>query len=120
MVVKALIHEVSEPSTEEDSPMLRIRLASVAVALGMMFTLPGCFFHDGPLFPRINNFFHGHHDAPCECHAGHLPPELHGQNGPILMGPGQTMPTITTVPAASQPNVFKGPSATTTPYFPPN
>jgi hypothetical protein len=99
--------------------MLRIRLASVAVALGFLVTLSGCSTHDGPLFPRVHDFFVRPSETACECQAGNLPPEFAGQ-GPVLMAPGQTMPTITTVPSSQPPQSFKAPSATTTPYFPGN
>ena len=101
--------------------MFRIRLASVALALGLMCTASGCFFNEGPMFPRISSFFHRTNE--CECQtgqtAGHLPPEFAPpMPAPVLGHGAPPIPTITTVPATQPPQMLKGP-AVTTPYFPP-
>lgn len=108
--------------------MLRLRLAGLALACGIAFTLTGCrsMCEEGRLFPRLFNHnsmsplrWQG---AECECHHGHMPPGFEAAHGPVLVQPGTvgtTMPPITNVPVTSQPpQVFKVPSAPATPYVP--
>jgi hypothetical protein len=118
----------SEQLTEEELPMLRLRLACLALASGLLFTLPGCcsFCEEGRLFPRLFN--HRSMSMPtgeCECHSAHLPPMMDAAaQGPILTPPafpGQTVPIpITNLPANQPPQIFKAPQATPTPYVPSN
>jgi hypothetical protein len=108
--------------------MLRLRLAFLALASGLLFTLSGCcsFCEDGRLFPRLfhsdSTSLHGT-PADCECHSAHLPHMLDaGVSGPVLPAPGwagQTMPIpITSVPANQPPQLFKVPQAPPTAYVP--
>src|SRR5262249_4597210 len=110
----------SEQSTEEDLPMLRLRLASLALATGFLVTLSGCMStstscNDGGcrifqrLFNRTSNRGPtGHGD--CECQGGMLPfmlePAVQGpiRPGPTATGPGA--PIIRNMPPG-QPQVFK-------------
>ena len=122
----------SEQLTEEDLPMLRLRLASLALASGLLFTLPGCcsFCEEGRLFPRLfhySSMSRPAHELPgeCECHSAHLPQMMDAAGqGPILTPPafpGQTVPIpITNLPANQPPQIFKAPQATPTPYVPSN
>jgi hypothetical protein len=123
---------LSEPSTEEEIPMLRLRLAFLALASGLLFTLPGCcsFCEDGRLFPRLFNhrsMSMPTHGLPgeCECHSAHMPPMMDAAaQGPILTAPGvagQTVPIpITNFPGNQPPQAFKVPQASPTPYVPAN
>ncbi len=116
--------------------MLRVRLASLALACGFMFTLSGCcaFCEDGKLFPRLFRsnhggglgLLHGHRGADCECApGGHMPPILGsaGQSGAIFTsvpsGSSSAIP-ITNIPVTQTPNAFKAPNAIPTPYVPSN
>jgi hypothetical protein len=115
----------SEPSTEEELPMLRIRLASLALASGLVFTLSGCcsFCEEGRPFPRLfNHSAMSHPTAECECQSSHLPQMMGDVQGPILTMPGatgQTVPIpITNIPPGQPPAVFKVPTASPTPYVP--
>ena len=125
----------TEPSTEEELPMLRSRLASLAVACGLLVTLSGCcsFCEDGRLFPRLfkSNYqgaqagsMFGHRAPECECHQGpHMPGifDTASKHGPVLMTPASnpTMPIpITNVPTNQPPQIFKLPQAAPTPYIP--
>lgn len=106
--------------------MLRHRLAFLALATGFLFTLSGCcsFCEDGRMFPRLFN--HSARSGPamqaeCDCQNPHMmmmDPAL--SKGPILTTPGSTVPIITNVPANQPPQVFKVPTAPTTPYVPSN
>jgi hypothetical protein len=80
--------------------------------------MSGCFFSEGPMFPRISSFFHRTNE--CECQAGQLPSEFSPPMPAPVLGHGapSSMPTITTVPATQPPQLLKSP-AVTTPYFPP-
>ena len=110
--------------------MLRLRLATLALATGFLFTLSGCcsFYEDGRLFPRLFNYsarsgptMH----AGCECQDPHAPHMMMSPaaQGPLLPGSGATVhnvPIITNIPANQPPQVFKVPTAPTTPYVPAN
>ncbi len=120
--------------------MRRIRLASLALACGLLTTLSGCcgFCEDGRLFPRLfrTNYhrpildrFHGPAGAAhpeCECMHGPQLPPTDFPAGQIITMPPAGMPMspipITNIPAAQQqaPNILKVPQAAPTPYFPPN
>jgi hypothetical protein len=118
----------SEQLTEEDLPMLRLRLAFLALASGLLFTLSGCcsFCEERPLFPRL--FSRSSMSRPtgeCECHSAHLPQMMDAAaQGPILTTPGgagQTVPIpITNFPSNQPPQIFKTPQAPPTPYVPSN
>ena len=113
--------------------MLRLRLASLALASGLMFTLSGCcsFCEDGKFtFPRLfrsnsSSRIFGHGDgAECECHGSHLTGMMDAAS---MSGPGITMPAassqavpipITNIPANQPPQIFKVPQASPTPYVP--
>ncbi|MSQ95750.1 MAG: hypothetical protein EXR98_14510 [Gemmataceae bacterium] len=109
--------------------MFRARLASLALALGFLFTLSGCcaFCEDGKLFPRL--FHHGSrhgvfsgHRGECECQGGaHMPPIMGSaqHSGPIFTGSTGPIP-ITNIPVTQVPNTFKVPNANPTPYSPTN
>ena len=101
--------------------MFRIRLASVALALGLLYTVSGCSSCREPLFPRVSGLFNRSQETPCDCQgAGQLPPEFAApMPAPMLGQGGHSMPTITTVPTNSQPPQILKTPATTTPYFPP-
>jgi hypothetical protein len=118
----------SEQLTEEDLPMLRLRLACLTLASGLLFTLSGCcsFCEEGRLFPRL--FHSSSMSRPigeCECHSAHLPQMMDATaQGPILTTPGaagQTVPIpITNLPTNQPPQIFKAPQAAPTPYVPSN
>jgi hypothetical protein len=118
----------SEQLTEEDLPMLRLRLAFLALASGLLFTLSGCcsFCEERPLFPRLfNRSSMSIRTGECECHSAHSPQMMDaGAQGPILITPGgagQTVPIpITNIPANQPPQIFKAPQAPPTPYVPSN
>lgn len=123
--------------------MLRRRLASLALALGLMFTFSGCAAFNGNgdcddgggrFFSRFfsnsgsrGGLFHRNGNGngvpvDCECNGGHMP----FMEGPTWTPPipsGQTVPIpITTTPTATQnpppPHLFKLPNAAPTPYVP--
>jgi len=117
--------------------MLRSRLASLAVACGLLITLSGCrsssVCEDDRLFPRLfrSNYASGgpgifsHQKQPqCECNQGQYPGifDTASSHGPHLMTPTSnptTMPIpITNVPNSPPPQVFKLPMAAPTPYVP--
>ena len=112
--------------------MLRIRLASLALAGGLLFTMSGCcsFCEDGKMFPRLfrsNSSTHsgmeGMHGG-CDCHSAHMPQMEGAVQGPFLTAPGvagTTMPIpITNIPANQPPQIFKVPQSSPTPYVPTN
>jgi hypothetical protein len=118
--------------------MLRSRLASLAVACGLFFTVSGCcsFCEDGRFRLFRSNYGSGspgifsHHQAPpCECNQGAMPGifDTASSHGPALMTPTSSNPTmpsptmpipITNVPTNQPPQVFKLPMAAPTPYVP--
>ena len=112
--------------------MLRLRLASLALASGVLFTLSGCcaFCENGqPSFPRLFNrsASSAPHSAECECHNAFMapPPTMIGMSsaqGPILMQPStasaQTPIPITNLPATQPPQMFRVPNAPPTAYVP--
>jgi hypothetical protein len=116
--------------------MLRLRLTCLALATGFVFTLSGCYSmcEDGRLFPRLFN--HCSRSGPtkngdCECQNGSAPwngpmpgPMMDPAigKGPILMPgtPDSTVPIIRNVPPSQPPQVFKVPTAPSTPYVPSN
>jgi hypothetical protein len=122
-----------EPSTEEDLPMLRSRLASLAVACGLLITLSGCcsMCEDGRLRLFSGSQRTGsspgifsHQQPQCECNQGHMPGifDTTSSHGPVLMTPASSNPTmpipITNMPTMQPPQVFKLPLAAPTPYSP--
>jgi len=118
----------SEQLTEEDLPMLRLRLACLALASGLLFTLSGCcsFCEESRLFPRLfNRSSMCGPTGECECRSAHLPQMMDAAaQGPILTTPGvagQTVPVpITNLPANQPPQIFRAPQAPPTPYVPSN
>lgn len=113
--------------------MLRLRLASLALASGVLFTLPGCgIFGDGPMFPRLfpsrcSSYAPTSHAGPeCECHNAFMGPQpqmMSSAQGPIFTTPATASATtpipITNIPATSQPpSIFRVPSAPPTAYVP--
>lgn len=115
--------------------MLRSRLAFLAVACGLLFTLSGCRLFSDDDRPRLFGgnsrgagvFSHRH--AECECNHGQMPGifDTAQSHGPVLMTPTSSHPQmhppmpipITNVPATQQPpNIFKIPQAAPTPYTP--
>jgi hypothetical protein len=131
-----------EQTLEEEYSMRRLRLASLALACGLLSTLSGCcaFCEDGRMFPRlfrsssqrpILDRLHGntgsigaYHQPECDCqHGAHMPaPDFQG--GQIFTMPPTGMPVgptpipITNIPASQPPNILKVPQAAPTPYFP--
>lgn len=115
--------------------MLRVRLASLALACGFLFSLSGCcaFCEDGKLFPRL---FRSHYNGPglfsghrgeCECPGGQMPGMLGSapHSGPIFTSTpsmsSSTLPIpITNIPVTQPPQTFKVPNAAPTPYSPTN
>jgi hypothetical protein len=108
--------------------MLRLRLACLALAGGLLFTLSGCcsFCEEGRLFPRLfNHCSMSRPNGECECRSANLPQMMDAPvQGPILTTPGvtgQTVPIpITNLPTNQPPQFFKAPQATPTPYVPSN
>ena len=116
--------------------MLRLRLASLALASSLLLTLSGCcsFCQDGQLFPRLfrNTSWRGGgavatEGVDCECHRGHWPKgmEVPPGQGPFLAPPGASFAPpppipITNVPVAQPPQTFKVPQAPPTAYVPGN
>ena len=109
--------------------MLRLRLASLALASGLLLTLSGCRTtceDEGRFFPRLFNHssLKASSHGECDCHHGQLPPHMmmESAQGPVLTAPsmaGQTAPVlIRDVPASQPPQVFKVPMAAPTPYNP--
>jgi hypothetical protein len=116
--------------------MLRSRLASLAVACGLFFTVSGCcsFCEDGRFRLFRSNYGSGgqgifsHHQQPqCECNQGGMPGmpgifDTTASHGPVMMTPASSNPTmpipITNVPSSPPPQVFKLPMAAPTPYVP--
>ena len=113
--------------------MLRLRLASLALASGLLFTLSGCcsFCEDSRLVPRLFNRSsmscqNCGQPGGCECHSPPMPHMMDpAVQGPILTtpgGPGQTVPIpITNLPPNQPPPPnFRVPQASPTPYVPAN
>ncbi|MBM3993751.1 MAG: hypothetical protein FJ303_06310 [Planctomycetes bacterium] len=107
--------------------MLRLRLAFVALASGLLFMLSGCcsLCEEGRLFPRLFRHHalrqsHGN----CECMHGGSPVMMDAAHGPTLLTPGTAGTAapipIRDVPASQPPQVFKVPQATPTPFVPSN
>jgi hypothetical protein len=109
--------------------MLRLRLACLALATGFVVTISGCCSspcEDSRLFPRLfNSGFRSGSSmrGDCDCHNSMSPNMMMdpAAQGPILM-PGATgsTPIIKNAPLGTPPQVFKIPTATTTPYVPPS
>lgn len=111
--------------------MLRLRLASLALASGLLMTLSGCLNTCAePMFPRMRSAFASRsviHGEPvdCECHgAAHMPvpADFASMQGPQLP-PGTVMPMpspipVTNVPAGQPPSYFRVPQASPMPYAP--
>jgi hypothetical protein len=112
--------------------MFRLRLASLALAAGLLVTMSGCcsFCEDGRfrLFRSNSMSFTGSGgvSSECECHSAHLPPGMSSASLPGTMFPsqvsaGQTVPIpITNMPPSQPPQIFKVPQAAPTPYSPTN
>lgn len=111
--------------------MLRLRLASLALASGVVFTLSGCQSScDSPplfgrLFDRSSSYRPMSHSGPeCECHnssfMGPMPTMISSPGSMMTMPPSATQIPITNIPtSAGQPPLFlKTPSAAPTPYAP--
>ena len=112
--------------------MLRLRLSSLALASGLMFTLSGCcsFCEEGRMFPRLfpssSMSMSGMHGMPgeCECHGAHsMPIGMDSASMPGPMWPVQSVPNasqipITNIPANQPPQIFKIPQAQPTPFNP--
>ena len=124
-------HLLSELTTEEDLTMLRLRLAYLALASGVLFTLSGCcsFCENGrfTLFPNRTAGYASYGGADCDCHNTFMSP------APTMMmqGPVTTMPMtataqpqmptqipITDVPTTPRPQLFRVPNAPPTAYVP--
>ena len=111
--------------------MLRLRLACLALASGMMVTASGCSTccDSGPMFPRLSSsswFAPRTPHADCECNSAYAPrmTEMPVGQGPFLVPPptavNQTMPIpITNIPPATPPQIMKVPPAPPTAYIPP-
>ena len=107
--------------------MLRLRLASLALASSLLLTLSGCcaFCEDGRLFPRMFNRSSNRattDGVDCECQRPGWPGgvEVPVGQGPFIVPPGaHANPPIpiTNIPA-TQPPLFKVPQAPPTPYVP--
>lgn len=113
--------------------MLRLRLASLALASSLLLTLSGCcaFCEDGKLFPRLFKRTSQSHPAmmagaDCECPRSHWPRgvEMPVGQGPFLVPPTASYPgtsiPITNVPAGQAPQIFKVPQSPPTAYVPNN
>ena len=106
--------------------MLRLRLACLALATGFVFTLSGCYStcEDGRLFPRLFRSARPTMHDDCDCHNAHMPGPMMdpAAQGPILMpgATGSTVPIIRNTPPGQPPQVFKVPTAPSTPYVPSN
>lgn len=116
--------------------MLRLRLASLALASGLLFTLSGCTStcEDSRLFPRLFRSSSMSQSAiqgmpgECDCqqgvHGAHqLPPMMDSASMPGPMWSSQTGPNavpipITNIPANQPPQIFKIPQAQPTPFSP--
>ena len=113
--------------------MLRIRLASLALAGGLLFTMSGCrtSCEEGGMFSRLFRSYSSTHSGMegmhggCDCHSAHMP-QMEGSmvHGPVLTTPGvvgTTVPIpITNIPANQPPQIFKVPQSSPTPYVPTN
>jgi hypothetical protein len=112
--------------------MLRLRLASLALASGLMLMLSGCntCSEDGRMFPRLFGTTSmrpaGSYGLPgeCECHGAHsMPPvmdsaSMPGPMWPVQSGPNASQIPITNVPANQPPQMFPVPQARPVPYNP--
>jgi len=122
----------SEQTKEEEPTMLRLRLASLALASSLLL-LSGCssLCEDGRMFPRLFNRSSSRpamtEGVDCECHSS---PWTKGVPMPMPLGQGPfpapsmasngTPPIpITNIPA-NQPPIFKVPQAPPTVYVPAN
>ena len=109
--------------------MLRLRLASLALASGLLFTASGCWYgdgsEDGRLFPRLfpihpaGSYVNGD----CECRGAHsLPPVMDSGSMPGPVWPSPPPPKTASIPITTapvnQPNIFPIPQALPTPYTP--
>jgi hypothetical protein len=112
--------------------MLRLRLATLALASGVLFTLSGCcsFCENGQfrLFPSRSSGYgaFSHPTAECECHNAFMAPPpamMSSAQGPVMTMPSTASATtpipITNIPATTQPpSIFRVPSAPPTAYVP--
>lgn len=104
--------------------MLRLRLASLALASGVLFTLSGCYSmcDSGPLFPRLfdrSSSYRPTSHPECECHNSSFmapAPTMISQGSMTPSSPSQI--PITNIPAGQPPMLFKTPNAAPTPYVP--
>ena len=106
--------------------MLRLRLASLALASGVLFTLSGCTSscEREPLFSRLFDRSSSyrpmsHSSAECECHnlfMGPMPTMMSSQGTMTTMPSSATSIPITNIPQGQPPMLFK--NAAPTPYVP--
>jgi hypothetical protein len=123
--------------------MLRLRLALLGLASGLLVTMSGCagFNSTSCSEPRLcGRIFNGNggngrlasrhtNGTECECHGAHMPSmiDYYGSPGPQFvpghMPPGMVMPSptpipITNVPMTQPPAAFRVPQAPAVPYAP--
>ena len=105
--------------------MLRLRLASLALASGVLFTLSGCcsFCENGSMFPRLfdrsSSYRPVSHAGPdCECgHNSFMAPMPTMISQGSMPSSAPSMPAIVNIPASqNQPPLFKTPNAVPTPW----
>jgi len=120
----------SEQTTEEEMTMLRLRLAYLALASGVLITLSGCYStcDSGPTFPRLfrSNRVPVMSEGDCGCqHAAQMPSvfDVPPGQGPFMGPPPAPMPMPGPIPITNQPSnlppiLNKVPSAPPTAYTP--
>ena len=106
--------------------MLRLRLGSLALAGGVLFTLSGCCSccESGSMFSRLFNRSAGYgptsRSGPeCECHNNSFmgpTPQMISSQGAMPTMPSTSIP-VTTIPAG-QPPLFKNQYAAPVPFVP--
>jgi hypothetical protein len=117
----------SEPTTEEDMTMLRLRLAYLALASGVLMTLSGCYSSTCDRPPMFPNLFRSNRvpvmsegDCPCQ-HAAQMPStfEVPPGQGPFIGPPPGAMSGPILNPQPGLPPVLnKMQSAPPTAYTP--
>ncbi len=105
--------------------MLRLRMASLALASGVLFTLSGCYSmcDSGPLFPRLSGYAPLSRPHPeCECHnsfMGPTPTMISSQGSMTTMPSSATQIPVTNIPTGGQPpQLFKSQNAVPGPWVP--
>jgi len=104
--------------------MLRLRMASLALASGVLVTLSGCTStcEREPLFSRLfdrSSSYGSRSSAECECHnsfMGPTPTMMPSQGTMTTMPSSATSIPITNIPQGQPPQLFK--NAAPTPYVP--